>query len=143
MKLSRIRQDDFATYGVITDDAGNHVCYTLELPWLNNAHGISCIPTGLYHGDRFQSPHRATEVWKLRDVPGRGDIELHTGNLPHDTEGCILLGTLFGSVNGQPGVTGSAAAFKKFMEEDTASLEELVLEVINALEEGTDARNAS
>jgi hypothetical protein len=113
--LQRIDQNTFATYGNLTDAENKQLCVTLERPWLDNQHEESCIPVGSYTFTRFHSPHWGYDVFKSEDVPGRGAIELHIGNLPHDSEGCILLGSNFGTVNGQHGITGSAAAFARFM----------------------------
>lgn len=121
LTLQRVEQNDFATYGRIVDAENKQVCLTLERPWVDvNGDGISdrnvsCIPAGSYPARRYRSPKRGYDVFMLSGVPGRGDIELHIGNLPHDSEGCILLGSNFGTVNGQHGITGSAAAFARFM----------------------------
>lgn len=70
---------------------GQIVAYTLELPWQGNAPSISAIPDGTYEGV-IRYDH--TDQWRieLNDVPGRGNIQIHTGNKPDDTEGCILIG---------------------------------------------------
>lgn len=117
LHLVRLEQTDFATYGQLIDAENKAVAVTLERPWLNNQHDVSCIPAGTFTALRFPagSGKRPYDVFKLTNVPGRSDIEIHIGNLPHDTEGCILLGSNFGPVNGQRGITGSAAAFSKFM----------------------------
>ena len=103
------------TFGRLEDEEGVQVCVTLELPWRDDAHEVSCIPAGEYPAHRFLSPKRGYEVFMLDDVPGRSAIELHIGNTVHDTDGCILLGTAHGLVNGQQGITGSGDAFRKFM----------------------------
>lgn len=116
LTLSRLTQNSFATYGQITDEENKPLCVTLELPWVDNEHGKSCIPPGAYVAHRFPSPRRGYDVFELDGVPDRGDIELHIGNLPHDSEGCILLGTAFGQINGQPGIVGSGDGFRAFMQ---------------------------
>jgi hypothetical protein len=90
---------------------------TLERPWLGNLHDVSCIPAGTYTAVRFPkgSGKRDYDVFKLTDVPARDDVELHIGNLPKDTEGCILIGTRFGQVYGEPGIQESEPAFDRFM----------------------------
>lgn len=76
--------------------------YTIELPWKDNQHDISCIPAGIYRVIRFNSPAHGM-VWKLLGTEPRQDVEMHSGNfacfvkLPgssHDTDtkGCILPG---------------------------------------------------
>lgn len=115
LRLQRIEQTDFATYGHLLDDENKVWCATLERPWLDNAHDESCIEPGSYTAHRRLSPKRGYDVFELDQVPGRGNIEIHRGNLPQDSEGCILLGTAFGAVNGQPGIVESRIAFDDFM----------------------------
>lgn len=116
LTLERIARTGFATYGQIIDTEQKQWCVTLELPWQENAPNESCVPSGAYTAIRFPSPGHGYDVFELRDVPERSAIEMHIGNLPHDTKGCILLGSNYGTVNGQPGITGSAAAFARFMD---------------------------
>lgn len=137
--LRRIRQNDYATYGELYDDTGAMVARTLELPWQNNAHGRSCIPgDATFTARRRNSAEHHCELFGLVDVPDRGDVEMHIGCLPRDTKGCILLGTAFGEVDyadGKPGakgfgITGSGAAFKRFMNLVDA-VDEVALRIIN------------
>ncbi len=55
------------------------------------------------------------EVFELDNVPGRSNIQIHVGNKVADSEGCILLGTEFGEIDGEHGVIGSRDAFAEFM----------------------------
>lgn len=74
---------------------GNQIAYTLERPWKDNAPLISAIPDGKYAGTlRYDHPDK----WRieLRDVPGRGNIQIHAGNTPADSQGCILIGLALG-----------------------------------------------
>ncbi|WP_128946237.1 DUF5675 family protein [Bradyrhizobium zhanjiangense] len=75
---------------------GSIIAYTLELPWKGNAPLISSIPDGTYAGTlRYDHPDK----WRieLTGVPGRNQIQIHTGNTPDDSEGCILVGALLGN----------------------------------------------
>jgi hypothetical protein len=117
VNLRRIKQTPFATYGRLSTDDGIEVCVTLELPWQDNKTDVSCIPAGTYHAVRWFSPRRGYELFILTDVPNREAVEIHPGNLPHDSHGCILVGSAFGDVNGEPGITGSKFAFQKLMTE--------------------------
>jgi hypothetical protein len=116
LHLYRIEQNDFATYGQLLDGENRQLAVTLELPDRENVHDESCILAGEYTARRFHSPKRGYDVFMLDDVPGRAAIELHIGNLPHDTDGCILLGSNYTPVNGQPGIGGSQRAFARFMD---------------------------
>jgi len=84
--------------------------YTLENPWLDNKHIISCIPSDSY----VCSPYNGTkykDVYKLEGVPLRSDILVHNGNTEKDTNGCILLGMSAGQMpNGEPAVLESKKA---------------------------------
>jgi hypothetical protein len=74
--------------------AKGDVFYTLELPWKNNEHNISCIPVGAYSCElttRCDKPG-GIKVYMLCDVPKRISILMHPGNYPKDTHGCILIG---------------------------------------------------
>ena len=75
---------------------GKVIAYTLERPWKGNAPLISAIPDGSYPGTlRYDHPDR----WRieLQGVPGRTNVQIHTGNTPDDTEGCILVGLSLGA----------------------------------------------
>ena len=50
-------------------------------------------------------------------MPDRADILFHAGNTHADTHGCILLGLMFGKVNGQAAILSSRAAVANFMVE--------------------------
>jgi Family of unknown function (DUF5675) len=69
--------------------------YTVECPWLGNAPLMSSIPSGTYRGT-LRYDH--SDQWRieLNGVPNRNHIEIHTGNTPDDTEGCILIGKELG-----------------------------------------------
>ena len=76
------------TNGVLLND-GVVLCYTIELPWKNNAHTISCIPEGRYpvvkrYSDKFG--------WhfEIMHVPDRALILIHPANdALKELEGCI------------------------------------------------------
>lgn len=116
MKLTITRTQETAecTFGVLNID-DHYFCVTLELPWLHNQHNISCIPVGAYKGRRHSSP-KFGEVWEICGVPGRGEILIHVGNLPADTHGCVLVGSVRGIVNGQKGIVNSKDTLKRLME---------------------------
>jgi len=92
-------------------------CYTLELPWLENRKGKSCIPEGTYRA-RFgihyndASPYRCIELF---DVPGRSEIEIHIANKPSDLLGCIAPGRKLGGLDGERAVLASKAALQKLL----------------------------
>jgi hypothetical protein len=119
--LYRLEQTPFATYGQMLDEANRCLCVTLERPWVDANHdgisdrNVSCISPGRFDAVRIVSPKHTYELFEVRGVPGRSNIEIHRGNLPSDSEGCILLGARFGDFGPQRGITGSAEAFDRFM----------------------------
>jgi hypothetical protein len=58
---------------------GTLVCYTIELPWLNNQQRVSCIPEGEYVLQKRFSPKFKWNL-HLRNVPGRDLILIHPAN---------------------------------------------------------------
>jgi hypothetical protein len=112
--LKRDDQNDLRTLGAIYKEDGGRVCFTLELPWLNNQSNISCIPEGTYQAKVAYSPKHKRNLYWLQNVPGRGSVEIHIGNLVKDTLGCILLGSSRSSKRNA--VYSSRLAFDSFME---------------------------
>jgi hypothetical protein len=91
-------------------------CFTLELPWLDNKKGVSCIPPGIYQLTKYQSPKHGP-VLLLHDVPNRTYIEIHAGNFTHQIEGCILVGDSITYLNSDtiPDVTNSKTTLKSLL----------------------------
>lgn len=106
--LRRVCHREDSTFGVLLRRS-YPVCVTLELPWRENKRGVSCVPAGAYKLTRHHS-ERFPNTWGLHNVPGRDAILIHVGNTPRDTEGCILVGTSFGTLDGLPAVLGSKGA---------------------------------
>lgn len=105
---------------------GSFYCYTLEdidrdlradMPLVairtRKIFAQTAIPTGNYEvilnwSDRFQK-----QMPLLLRVPGWEGVRIHSGNFPHQTEGCILLGKT--KLDNMVGV--SNATFAAFMTE--------------------------
>lgn len=119
-KLNIVRLEDSAedgTFGVLL--LRNRVfCWTLELPWRNNAPNVSCIPTGLYvlvprftwFGSVKHGP-----TYEVDSVPGRSQILVHPGNVDEDSEGCILVGETIAKLKGDRAVLNSGKTFSRLM----------------------------
>ncbi|MCJ2097490.1 DUF5675 family protein [Methylobacterium sp. E-046] len=90
LTLARKYKGDACTSGYLAAD-GTIIAYTLERPWKGNAPLISSIPDGRYEAV-LRYDH--TDQWRieLTGVPGRTNVQIHTGNKPDDSEGCILIG---------------------------------------------------
>ena len=68
---------------------GQWVCHSIELPWLNNARKISCIPEGRYELRRRYTDKRKDHLVVV-DVPHRSSILIHPANdAQKDLLGCI------------------------------------------------------
>ncbi len=117
--LQREPETDGATLGILTLSSGE-VFQTLELPWLDNEQGVSCIPAGEYkcspHGWDINSTVHEHCVWEVTGVHGRSGVLIHAGNTVLDIKGCILAGMIRGQLNGMPAVLQSVAAIEKLQE---------------------------
>ena len=80
--------------GLIFDNLGRMLFEfrTIEMPFLNNKVGISCIPSGNYKVEKRQSD-RFGSHFHVKDVAGRSMILIHLGNYHRNTSGCILVGS--------------------------------------------------
>ena len=68
---------------------GEQICATIELPWKNNQHRISCIPEGRYALKKRYSPKHGWHL-ELMEVPNRQWILIHpANNAVTELEGCI------------------------------------------------------
>jgi hypothetical protein len=133
LELRLVRVSEFlgATHGILCYDDAPALC-TLEEPWLSNKQRVSCIPTGAYHMVRVKSP-KFGDTFEVTDVPGRSGILFHVGNTLDDTEGCILLGTRYGMLNGKAAVMNSTKAFLLFMGK-MAQRQEAILRIVSAVD---------
>lgn len=114
--LKRIAGNTFGTFGVLIDENNIPFVLTLERQWLNNRHGVSCIPTGIYECERVTTPLHGN-CFQVMNVPDRDSILLHKGNIDDDSHGCILIGEKFEYAikNGKPGVAASGEGYDEFM----------------------------
>ena len=113
MRLIRIARNPTATYGVLIQ-GDIPFAVTVERPWLDNKKGESCIPAGEYECKRVDSP-KFGNTFEVTNVPDRSAILFHKGNISDDSHGCILVGEMFNSVLGKPGITASKEGFAEFL----------------------------
>jgi len=66
---------------------GEHFCWTLEPP-----SGPMLIPEGTYPIEILMSKRFGEPVPHIQNVPGHDAEEIHPGNFPNDTHGCLLPG---------------------------------------------------
>ena len=78
------------------DINGSIICYTLERPWIDNINNISSIPAGSYAAT-LRYDHADHWRMELVGVPDRSSVQIHIGNQPDQTQGCILVGRGLGA----------------------------------------------
>lgn len=67
----------------------SRICFTIELPWLNNEPSISCIPEGKYELEKRFSEHLGNHL-HLKTVANRSLILIHAANdAVKELRGCI------------------------------------------------------
>ena len=89
----------------------------------------TAIPKGTYKVEITFSPHFNRELPLLDAVPGFASIRIHPGNTDKDTEGCLLLGTIW---EGAGFIGASRQAFDSFypkLQQALASGEAVTLQV--------------
>lgn len=92
LRVKRLQFSDDSTIGELSVD-GQFECYTLEDKVRPvKIKGETAIPAGQYEivinfSQRFQKP-----LPLLLNVPNFEGVRIHPGNIPANTEGCILVG---------------------------------------------------
>ena len=117
LTLNRIISSWKGTNGYLVEQIKPHlekeICKTIELPWLKNAIGASCIPNGRYELHVRHSEHLGYHLI-LDNVPERSLILIHPANdALKELRGCIAPVTSF---NGVGNGNSSRAAMTKLME---------------------------
>ncbi len=135
MKLEILRDEDqtVETKGklsVLNDsDATIFSNLTLELPWLDNKQGVSCIPTGTYLCKKVPPSHIPYDHVSITGVANRDGICIHYGNFAAmttaeieegkhpDILGCIITGDKYADINGDgiDDICDSKIMFEKLM----------------------------
>ena len=71
------------------DGKGTVICYTIELPWLENKPQVSCIPEGKYELKKRYSQHHGWHLQVMK-VKNRDLILIHPANdAVKELKGCI------------------------------------------------------
>ena len=86
------------TLGELHLEGTGYFCDTLEphcIDWSKEKKvaGKTAIPEGRYKVKVGWSPRAGKNVPWLKNVPHFKDIQIHTGNIPRHTRGCILVGS--------------------------------------------------
>lgn len=122
MKLE-LRRDTYlpnGTTGKLSVD-GKEFCFTLEPPNKTSiTDGPVCIPSGTYPVVIDFSPHFQRQMPRVENVPERSGILVHWGNYVENTQGCILVGSSRGMIQGsvpEPAVWDSRETFERLYRE--------------------------
>lgn len=103
-----------STLGILTENR-EIIAYTLELPWLNNARNISCIPPGKYVCAPYSS-EKFAKCFSINSVNDREGILIHAGNTRKDTSGCVLIGNQLGKLAGDEAVLNSRSKLDEMLQ---------------------------
>lgn len=130
MKAYLIRTERKSTHTLGVLVVGYTKFYIIERPWLNNARNISCIPAGTYQVDYLErsASGKYKKVYHVRNVPNRGGILIHNGNLVTHSKGCLINGLRAGYLGGARAVLSSRSAMRKLRE--VVGQESFTLEII-------------
>ena len=123
IRQARSIPDVDGTFGKFSVDGGKLDFVSGELPWRDNATGLSCVPLGSYVCKVVQSPAHGT-VYELQGVKDRTHCQIHSANFCGDKLkgkkcellGCIAIGSRVWDLQGQRAVSGSRDAIKSFMD---------------------------
>ncbi len=94
---------------------------TLELPWKNNQHYISCIPPGIVYNivlrEGKDSGHFTYDHFHLTNVPDRSYILWHRANYVSELLGCTAVGKHHIDIDGDglPDVSTSKETLDKLL----------------------------
>jgi hypothetical protein len=110
--VQRLEQLESCTRGVLltqldTEPQPKRACYVLEPREVPGAPGLTTIPAGTYAVTVRTDGPRGWRL-ELQNVPGWSNVQIHLGNYPKDTQGCLLPGLQ--APAGQCAVENSAAA---------------------------------
>jgi hypothetical protein len=81
----------------ISDPTGTFVGDTLEIPWRGNQKEISAVPPGTYDGKVREDGALGWRIELSDPAHKRDNVEIHLGNYPKQSSGCVLLGMRSGS----------------------------------------------
>lgn len=92
IQVKRDRCDDVCCTSIVSVNNAP-MMFGLEPPLTRKGPGPVAIPAGVYPVWLRWSDHHGFWVPAVMDVPGRTDIEIHPGDFPKDTLGCLLVGS--------------------------------------------------
>lgn len=102
--LQRYKEDENQTTGVllVLDQNGWPVFASpcIERGDRSNQKNVSNVPPGVYPLVLEYSPRFKTDLWELKDVPGRSECKIHASNYWNQLNGCIAPGAYLDKING-------------------------------------------
>ncbi len=106
------------TLGTVLLPSGK-VLKAIERPWLENRQNVSCYPEGVYLAAWLErsSSGKYKRVWHIQNVPNRGGILWHVGNLVRHSKGCTLPGIRHGILGGHTAVLSSGTGLNLMRKE--------------------------
>ena len=136
--LVRTKRGDEGTFGHLIH--GDFQLHSMELPWRDNQHAISCIPVGIYTAKSDTTGKH--QFWTVADVPERDAIEMHPATwagdvskgFKSDLRGCISYGLRRGRIEGQECVLDSRLALER-LKNYIGIGNDFELEIIERIEE--------
>lgn len=100
IRISRIKQYGETTVGKLTIDGESKTWFVLEpggpdskIEGSDKRISVGTYPLLPYSSAKYKN------VYELQNVPGRTKILIHAGNYHDNTEGCIMPGLLWGTLN--------------------------------------------
>lgn len=138
MKLKLVREifTDKSTIGKLFINE-EFECYTLEdVVREEKIFGETAIPEGLYKVVTVFSNHFKRRVPLLVNVPNFQGIEIHVGNTPKDTNGCVLVGRKDGVNRIFESVLAFESLYKK-IEKAEKSGDEITIDVTHIIKKDT------
>lgn len=126
---------------------GEYICYVLEdkvrdMPKEKKVYGETAIPAGEYEISMNVVSPRYSKISKfgftkgfmprLLHVPYYEGVLIHSGNVPKDTLGCLLVG--YTHVKGEAYIGNSFAAFKdlySYLMKAKNNREKITIEIVN------------
>lgn len=127
LKLDRTASRQDGVFGVLLDEGGHTVAFTLEHAYASGEGSFSAkIAPGEYSCKRSQHQLEGMTMpfttFQVLDVPNHTNILFHWGNYNKDSDGCILLGESIAPIPTQPGsdmIINSRKTWQKFMDLQT------------------------
>ena len=114
LDIIRWSDDENGTFGIVRYN-NRLICYSLELPDIDNQPFISRIPNGSYHAEIIFFKDKYHAIY-IKDVPGRSDIVIHIANRTEEIQGCIAPGTYIKfKKTGEKVIYKSSDALKKLV----------------------------